>query len=247
MFRGVIMRNLLSFGTALALLVSAVLGCSRFGSDADLFQDGNAVMAATAIKKKIGASKIGVIRAEVRKNSMKITIQSPNNPKNIDEYTFEKGRASGPEPVQAMSFGTNEMTADKYHLTDIDQIDFAAIPETVRQAIARSELENGSVDVISMESQYAEVTNPELKRQREQKAEELKQAAEAKTNECFKPGAPANCMSEASQLRKQHTDLMMGKGERQWDLAWRIFVEAPRGRKDFIADKQGRIIDNPYR
>ena len=79
--------------------------------------------------------KIGVIMAEVRKDSMKITIQAPDNPKNMDEYTCEKGRASGP---------------------------------------------------------------------------------------------------------------MMGRGERQWDLAWRIFVEGPRGRKDFYADKQGNLIDNPY-
>jgi hypothetical protein len=38
----------------------------------------------------------------------------------------------------------------------------------------------------------------------------------------------------------------MGTEARQWDLAWRIFVEGPRGRKDFYADKQGNIVENPY-
>lgn len=242
------MRNLLTLCTAMVLVLVAVLGCQRFATvgNVDLFQGDNAAKAATAIKEKIGANKIGVIRAEVRKDSMKITIQTPDNPKNMDEYTFEKGRASGPKPVQAMSFGNLEMTADKYHMTDFSEINFAAIPDTVRKAIARSELENGRVDLISMEQQYAETTHPDLKQQRKQKSEDLKKQIEAKSNECFKASDPTGCMREVNQLRKQQTDLVSGRGERQWDLAWRIFVEGPRGRKDFYADKQGNLVDNPY-
>ena len=176
---------------------------------------------------------------------MKITIQAPDNPKNMDEYTFEKGRASGPKPVQAMSFGKLEMTADKYHLTDFSEINFAAIPETVRKAIARSGLENGRVDVISMDQEYAETTHPDLKAEKKRKTEELKQQILDKTKECFKTTS-TNCMNELRDLQKQQSDMMMGKGERQWDLAWRIFVEGPRGRKDFYADKQGNLIDNPH-
>jgi hypothetical protein len=41
-------------------------------------------------------------------------------------------------------------------------------------------------------------------------------------------------------------DMSMGRGERQWDLEWRIFIEGPRGRKDYYADKQGNLIENPY-
>jgi hypothetical protein len=242
------MRNLITLCAAMLVLLCAVLGCKRFApvGNVDLFQADNAAKAAAAIKEKIGAEKIGVIRAEVRKDSMKITIQAPNNPKNMDEYIFEKGRASGPKPVQAMSFGNLEMTADRYHLTDLSEINFAAIPETARLAIARSQLENGRVDLISMEQAYAETTHPDLKQQRKQKTEELKQQIETRTNECFKSSARADCLREVNQLRKQQHDLMMGTGERQWDLAWRIFVEGPRGRKDFYADKQGKLVDDPY-
>jgi len=241
------MKNLATMGTAMLVVLIAVLGCSRFSTlgNVDLYQGDNAAKAAAAIKEKIGASKIGVIMAEVRKDSMKITIQSPDNPKNMDEYTFEKGRASGPKPVQAMSFGKLEMTADKYHLTDFSEINFAAIPETVRKAIARSGLENGRVDVISMDQEYAETTHPDLKAEKKRKTEELKQQILDKTKECFKTTS-TNCMNELRDLQKQQSDMMMGRGERQWDLAWRIFVEGPRGRKDFYADKQGNLIDNPH-
>ena len=241
------MKNLATMCTAMLVVLIAVLGCSRFSTlgNVDLYQGDNAAKAAAAIKEKIGASKIGVIMAEVRKDSMKITIQAPDNPKNMDEYTFEKGRASGPKPVQAMSFGKLEMTADKYHLTDFSEINFAAIPETVRKAIARSGLENGRVDVISMDQEYAETTHPDLKAEKKRKTEELKQQILDKTKECFKTTS-TNCMNELRDLQKQQSDMMMGRGERQWDLAWRIFVEGPRGRKDFYADKQGNLIDNPH-
>ena len=240
------MKNLAKMCTTMCVVLIAVLGCSRFSTvgNVDLFEGDNAAKAAAAIKEKIGASKIGVIMAEVRKDSMKITIQAPDNPKNMDEYTFEKGRASGPKPVQAMSFGNLEMTADKYHLTDFNEINFAAIPETVKKAIARSGLENGRVDVISMEQEYAETTHPDLKAEKKRKSEELKQQVQDKSKECFRTTS-SKCFDELRALQKQQQEMMMGRGERQWDLAWRLFVEGPRGRKDFYADKQGKLIDNP--
>jgi hypothetical protein len=240
------MKNLATMCTAMFVVLIAVLGCSRFSTlgNVDLYEGDNAAKAAAAIKEKIGTSKIGVIMAEVRKDSMKITIQAPDNPKNMDEYTFEKGRASGPKPVQAMSFGNLEMTADKYHLTDFSEINFAAIPQTVKKAIARSGLENGRVDVISMDQEYAETTHPDLKAEKKRKSEELKQQVQDKSKECFRTTS-SKCFDELRALQKQQQDTMMGRGERQWDLAWRLFVEGPRGRKDFYADKQGNLIDNP--
>lgn len=172
------MKNLATMGAAILLVLIAVLGCSRFTTlgNVDLYSGDGAAKAAAAIKEKIGASKIGVIRAEVRKDSMKIRIQAPDNPKNMDEYTYEKGRATGPKPVQAMSFGSLEMTGDKYYATDFSEINFAGIPDTVQKAIARSGLESGRVDLISMDQEYAETTHPDLKAEKKRKADELKTA-----------------------------------------------------------------------
>jgi thiamine phosphate synthase YjbQ (UPF0047 family) len=241
------MRNLSTLSVGFAVLLFAVLGCKQLTrvGDVNLFQGDGAAKAADAIKSKVGTDQVKVIRAEVRKDSMKITIQAPDNPRNMDEYTFEKGRASGPKPVQAMSLGNLEMTGDKYHVTDLKDINFAAIPDTVQKAIARSGLENGEVDLISMETTYAETVHPDLKAEKKRQADELKQQILDKTNECVKTTA-SKCMDELHQLQKQQMNSMMGKQERQWDLAWRIFVQGPRGRKDYYADKQGNIVDNPY-
>ena len=241
------MRKLSTLCVPLVVLLVAVLGCKQLANvgNVNLFQGDNAAKAAAAIKSKVSGDHVKVISAEVRKDSMKITIQAPDNPKNMDEYTFEKGRASGPKPVQALSLGNLEMTADKYHVTDLADINFAAIPNTVEKAIARSQLENGKVDLISMENAYAETVNPGLKAEKKRKADELKKQIQDKTAECFK-SAGSKCMDDLRQLQKQQMNTMMGAGERQWDLAWRIFVEGPRGRKDFYADKQGNLVENPY-
>ena len=241
------MKNSSAAGAAFFLLLIAVLGCKQLANvgNADLFQSDNAAKAAAAIKSKVGADHVKVISAEVRKDSMKITIQAPDNPRNMDEYTFEKGRASGPKPVQAMSLGNLEMTGEKYHVTDLSDINFGAIPDTVQKAIARSGLENGKVDLISMENAYAETVNPNLKAEKKRKADDLTKQIKDKSAECFK-STSSKCFDDLHQLQKQQMNSMMGREERQWDLAWRIFIEGPRGRKDFYADKQGNIVDNPY-
>jgi hypothetical protein len=245
--RGWPMKNLLTMCTAILVVLFAVLGCKQLAGvgSVNLFQGDGAAKAAAAIKTKVGVDHVKVISAEVRKDSMKITVQAPDNPKNMDEYTFEQGRAAGPKPVQAMSLGNLEMTGDKYHITDLSEINFAAIPDTVQKAITRSGLENGQVDLISMENAYAETVNPNLKAEKKRKADELKKQIQEKTTECFKSAA-SKCMDELHQLQKQQMNSTMGTEARQWDLAWRIFVEGPRGRKDFYADKQGNIVENPY-
>jgi len=241
------MRNLSTLCAALVVLLLAVLGCKQLANvgNENLFEGNNAAKAAAAIKSKVGVDQIKVISAEVRKDSMKITIQVPDNPKNMDEYTYEKGRAGGPKPVQAMSLGNLEMTGEKYHVTDLGDINFGAIPDTVQKAIARSGLENGKVDLISMENEYAETVNPGLKAEKKRKADELKQQIADKTKACFKSMDSA-CMDELHQLQKQQMNSMMGGEKREFDLGWRLFVEGPRGRKDFYADKHGNLIDNPY-
>jgi hypothetical protein len=97
-----------------------------------------------------------------------------------------------------------------------------------------------------MENAYAETVNPGLKAEKKRKADELKNQIIEKTAECIKTTAGSKCMDELRQLQKQQMNSMMGAGEKQWDLAWRIFVEGPRGRKDFYADKQGNIVENPF-
>ncbi len=145
------MMNTSISGLAIVLLFTAILGCGKLGlpGNVDLFEGDNAAKAAAAIKEKAGTDKVNVISAEVRPNVMKVTIQSPANPKEQDEYTYERGSASGPKPVKIPSVFADFPT----RTTEIGEINFAAIPATIKRAIEAAKADGAKVELISMDQQ----------------------------------------------------------------------------------------------
>lgn len=236
-----------SFLLTLLPLIIVVMACGNFKipGTIDLYEGNNAAQAIAKIKEKIGSQEIKVIRGEIRQNELKIQIQAPDNPKNIDEYEFKNGIVTGPKPVQVISMGNREMTADKYQLTNIDEINFAVIPATVKDAIARTDTKEAKVEVISMENWDAGITNPKLKAERQEKADEMEKQIKAKEAECRKK-VSAECFQEAMKMRKERREHTSQGGKKDLVLTWRIFVQSPRSRKDFWADKNGTIVDKPF-
>ncbi len=242
------MKNASVSGLAIILLFTAILGCGKIGlpGNVDLFEGDNAAKAAQKIKEKVGEESIRVIRGEIRKDTMQLTIQAPNDPKNMDVYKFENGIVSGPEPVQVMRLGNLEMTADKYNPTDLSEINFEAIPGMIKNAIELSKLDEAKVDLISMDQQNSEFVNPKLKEEKKQNQEELKKQIEQKSDECFnQPTFPAKCLDELMALQDNERGTS-GPSETKWAFTWRLFVQGPRGRKDFWADKSGKLNETPF-
>jgi hypothetical protein len=242
------MKNTFTSCIAALSLLLCVAGCARFSlrGKVDLFKDDQAAQAAAKIKRKIGAEVINVISGEIRPHSMRVTIQAPDNPKNLDEYKFEDGEVTGPKPVKTVNLGNMDMTADKYNVTNFDDIDFAAVPETVRKAIELSTLENAKVDLISMDQESAERTDPKIKEDRNREKDALTKELNEKRDQCVKGSAAPNCVEELQQLVAKEVTLAVDRPKTKWELTWRIFVEAPRGRKDFWADKKGNINEKPF-
>jgi hypothetical protein len=190
----------------LSTLLFTGLGCSMLQKMArvNLYEGDNAAQAAAKIKEKVGG-EVRVIRAEVRRDRMEVTVRSNKNPKDIDKYEFKNGSVNGPEPVQVMSLGSLEMTGEKYQTMDIDEIGWAALPATVARAKELSKLENAEINLISMAFEHPVHTAP-------------KDSPESK-----KP-----------------------LGSVKLVFTWRLFVEGPRGRKDFWADKTGKLNETPF-
>ena len=156
------MKPFIKLILALAPLIAVAAGCGKLipgGGGVNLFEGENAAIAAAAIKQKIGVEKVNVIRAELRPDMMTIQVQSPTNPKDIDEYTYERGSVSGPEPVQIFL----GRTADKHHMAEIGEINFSVLPRTIERAIQLAGSEGARVDQISMDANYAATANPALK------------------------------------------------------------------------------------
>ena len=198
-------RNELTTVAAVLALLAATLGCSQISKIAkvDLHEGDNVAKAAQKFKEAIGGD-VRVIRAEIRPDRMELTVRSQKNPKDIDKYTYANGTVSGPEPVQVMTIGDLEMSGDKYSTVAIDEIGWAAFPETVRRAKELSKLEAAEVNTVSMAFEYAGHTQD---------------------------------LGDPRKRRGQRQELV---------FTWRLFVEGPRGRKDFWADKDGKLNEKAF-
>lgn len=211
----------------------------------NLFEGDNALKAANAIKDKVGGP-VNVIRVEMHSDELEITIQSPKNPKDIDKWTYKNGSVTGPEPVQVMSIGNATMTGDKYDVTPIDDIGWTNVPATIKKALDLSNLENAKVNLISMDGQYPETADPSLKEDREKKISDMQKQNDEFGKNCVKQSNP-ECLKEMMDRQKEIIDLKMRKSERKaFVLTWRLFVEGPRGRKDFWAKKDGTLNEKPF-
>lgn len=236
-------------GSAFLALFFSSLGCNMLQkiANVNLFEGDNAVKAAQKIKDKIGTEKVQVIRVNIEKNEMEITVQSAKNPKDIDKYIYKNGTVTGPEPVQVISMGNLSMTGDKYETTELGEIGFAAIPDTVAKAISLSKLENAQVSSISMDNNYPETADPSLKADREKQVEDLQKRINDRRQECTKNVSTlGDCLREVSEMQKELMDMRMGRTKRKLVLTWRLFIESPRGRKDFWADKNGKLNETSF-
>lgn len=147
--------------TALSPLLLIAVGCSRMipGAGANLLEGDNALKGAMAIKAKAGDGEVKVIRTEIRPDKMTIVTQSPTNPKEQDEYIYEKGSATGPKPVMIHQVFANHVP----HTTPIGDVNWAAMPTVIEKAIALAKSEGAKVDLVSMDNQYASTSTPSLK------------------------------------------------------------------------------------
>ena len=210
---------------AMAALVLIVLGCKSLpGAKMNMFEGKNAQDGAAKVKTKLGVDNVRVSRMEIHEDRMSIVVQDPNKPKNFDEYTYEKGALTGPKPVPAMTFGNQELTADKMRLFDLGEVNLGLVPDVCRKAVEKSQVEEGKCENISIDYESARWTRSK---------EENDRLAAAKRDEMQK------------QMRSGKLDAMKTIRESGGDLAltWRVWVRGPRATKDFWVDSKGTVWD----
>jgi hypothetical protein len=209
----------------IAALLLVVLGCkSLSGAKMNMFEGANAQEGAAKVKTKLGVENVKVSRMEIHEDRMSIVVQDPTKPKNFDEYTYEKGSLSGPKPVPAMTFGNQELTADKSRLFDLSEVNLGLVPEVCRKAVERSKVEQGKCENISIDWESARWTRS--------KEENDKLAADKRAE-------------MQKQMRAGKYDAMKSIRESGGDLVvtWRVWIQGPRATKDFWVDSKGTVWD----
>lgn len=146
------MKNLFNLKAVILLLIITGLGCRMFGGlgQGKYFEGENAKNAIEKVKEKVGKPfKISEITIE--ENEIRMQIQDPNNPQNLDEYKIANGFLTGPSPVKL-----NAMQRDLENSTfPIDQINFAAIPNFILEALEKSKIEGAKI-----KRKKIEISNP---------------------------------------------------------------------------------------
>lgn len=211
----------------MAALILVGLGCKSLlmpGAKMNMFEATNAQDGAAKVKSKLGVANVKVSRIEIREDQMSIVVQDPAKPKNFDEYTYEKGSLSGPKPVPAMTFGNQELTADKSRLFDLNDVKLGMVPDVCRKATEKSQIEEGKCENILVDWQSARWTRSK---------EENDKIAAQKSDEMQK------------QMKAGKYDAMKSIRESGGDLVvtWRVWIKGPRATKDFWVDNQGNVWD----
>lgn len=116
----------------------------------NFFAGNDAFTAAQAVKSKVGAS-FRVRTIEITEDKFTMKIESPGNPRNIDEYTYVGLAAVGPKPLPFDPYDAKETDRMPF-----DEIDFSVIPQIVQSALDRARIEGGKVTEIMF---YTKVGN----------------------------------------------------------------------------------------
>ena len=140
---------------ALLPLIFIALGCSRLAAlKANLFEGDNAEKAVAAIKDKIG-KPFKVTEIVIERDELKVHAQDPNNPQNLDEYKYIGGFVTGPNAVKLNALNDNLEKSS----FPIDQIDFAAVPQMIEDALRQAAVEGGEVTKMTFQRGFAIVEN----------------------------------------------------------------------------------------
>lgn len=218
-------RSIFTSALTIAALILVVLGCKSLpGVKMNMFEGTNAQDGAAKIKAKLGVDSVKVSRMEIKEDRMSIVVQDPAKPKNFDEYSYEKGSVSGPKPVPAMTFGNQELTADRSRLFDLSEVNLVLVPEVCRKAVEKAQTEAGKCENISISWESARWTRTK---------EENDKIAADKREEMQR------------QIRSGKYDAMKSIRESGGDLAvtWRVWIQGPRATKDFWVDQKGNVWD----
>lgn len=140
---------------ALLIIIFVVLGCNRLTAfKANMFEGNNAEKAVSEVKAKIG-KPFKITEVMIEKNELRIQAQDPNNPKNLDEYKYVSGFIVEPNPVKLNAMN-DKLDQSAF---PIDEINFAAVPQIVADALKQTAVEGGTVRRMTFQRGFAIVGN----------------------------------------------------------------------------------------
>ena len=133
-------------GLCLILSTLSLSSCSQKAKQS-LFEGTSSQEAVAKLSEKLKAP-VRVLKIEIQPETLSIQVQDPAAPTQVNEYTYRKltglpamilPTVSGPKAVRLNLINPNL----EENLFDLGEVNFAAVPETVREAARRVALDGG--------------------------------------------------------------------------------------------------------
>jgi hypothetical protein len=112
------------------------------------YEGTHAAEAVQQIRAKVG-EPFRVLRISIDSNSVTLKAQDPKKPENVDEYTVRRGELQPSVPVRL--FGETDQKTLEANLFDPATVDWAKIPDILRMADQKIQLEGRTLSDISIE------------------------------------------------------------------------------------------------
>ena len=138
----------------LSFILAIQLACLKLREN--LFEGSTAAKAVAACTQNIAGS-IQAVGLEITKDTATIRVRRANNPDEVDEYVYSHGLCKGPEPVRLNNL-ERAMSSDPWIFSP-DEINLAAMPTVVKDALASVTLEGGKVTKITIKRELATGAN----------------------------------------------------------------------------------------
>lgn len=137
-----------AFSLVLVLFLSALPGCRQLAGAlsrpasvgaADLFETDLIARTARDVESRVGAP-LRVLDLQAENGSLRLQVQDPAKPENVDQYELRDGRLAGPLPVQLL--GPGDLEASLFPLAAVD---LAGIPGFARAALTKLAIPDAKV------------------------------------------------------------------------------------------------------
>lgn len=111
--------------------VAATLHGARSAAAPDLFGSDLVARAVRDVEARVGAP-LSVLDLQVENGSIRLQVQDPQRPENVDQFEWRQGVLDGPRPVQLL--GSGSLAASLY---PISAVDLTQIPAFTEAAMAK--------------------------------------------------------------------------------------------------------------
>ena len=112
------------------------------------YEGTHAADAVQQVRAKVG-EPFRVLNIHINDDMIRMQVQDPKKPENVDQYTIDEGKMKDPAPVRL--FGDTDQATLEANVFDPADVDFTKIASLIREGDEKIQLEGRQISSVSIE------------------------------------------------------------------------------------------------